>query len=243
MIAGGDPACGEMNDSGLPWARLSEGARVLTVDEVERRLQTLPAHRLRGLGLEVDAPREAGILVPVLDLGGEAGVVITRRPDTMIYHRGDWVFPGGRVTTADATVADAARREACEELGIPEDRLRVVGQLDSYGPISTGFVIHTFVGVAAPGTTLAPDPSEVAEVRTMSISTLLDPAIVSRGGPMPDHEPGPLAVRLADTTPRAAPPEGYRTALLSFHLGLADVLWGTQADILFNFLSLLTAAR
>ena len=52
-------------------------------------------------------------------------------------------------------------READEELGIPAGRVDIVGQLDTHGPIVTGFVIEVFVGVIDGPAQLVPDPREV----------------------------------------------------------------------------------
>jgi len=210
------------------------------VEDVWQHCLRLPAPRLHSLGNEVVEPREAALLIPIIDLGGQAGVVVTRRPETMTYHRGDWVFPGGSVDTIDQSIAAAARREVCEELGIPEDRLTVVGQLDSHGPIMTGFIIHAFVGVVVPGTALAPDPHEVAEVLVVPLSTLLDPASLRSGDTMPEHRPGPAAASPFGR-PVPVPPRKHSGRLLFVRLGPADELWGTQAEILFNLLAHLTA--
>ena len=67
----------------------------------------------------------AAVLVPLFEAGGETRVVLTRRPDTMPSHRGDVAFPGGKVhPEIDATLRDAALREAEEEIGLPPRRSR-----------------------------------------------------------------------------------------------------------------------
>jgi 8-oxo-dGTP pyrophosphatase MutT (NUDIX family) len=176
--------------------------------------------------------------VPIVDLDGEAAIVATLRPSSMTFHRGDWVFPGGRLDdTVDTSPEDAARREASEELGVPVDAIDVVAGLDLRGPIMTGFLIHPFVGILAPGTVLAPDPREVAAVEIVPLSRLLADGAFRTGSVMPGHDPGPAAETLR------RPPDWQPTAdsLRFFALPGGDELWGTQGDILFDLLAHLTS--
>jgi 8-oxo-dGTP pyrophosphatase MutT (NUDIX family) len=222
-----------------PWALLREAARRFTLDEVRSLCAQLPrplVHRLH----EVAQPRAAATLVPVVDVDGEAGVIITKRPATMLHHRGDWVFPGGRVDPAhDATSSDAARREAEEELGIPAGRVDIVGQLDTHGPIVTGFVIEVFVGVIDGTVPLAPDPREVSEVSTVPLSYFMLGASFAVGRSAPDHEPGPSA----GGAPTPSPGRDVAGGLASFALANGDLLWGTQGQILYNLLDQLVTLR
>jgi 8-oxo-dGTP pyrophosphatase MutT (NUDIX family) len=216
-----------------PWGRLEPG-RVFTVADVRRRCESLPIPGRRFLGFEPAEPRVAGTLLPVVEVDGEAALVLTRRPSTMTFHRGDWVFPGGRMDTAvDKGPEDTARRETSEELGIPLDAIEVVGALDVHGPIVTGFVIHPFVGVLAPKTPLAPDPREVEETEIVPLSRLLTKGTYRVGQVAPDHVPGP-------TTPGDRVGTGMGQ-LQFFRIRDGEDLWGTQAEFLVEFLRHLAA--
>jgi 8-oxo-dGTP pyrophosphatase MutT (NUDIX family) len=217
-----------------PWTALPAHRRTFTVEQVRRRCVDLPPPSQRTLGHDVSAPRDAGVLVPIVDLEGEAGVVCTRRPATMTFHRGDWVFPGGRV---DAAVDDgpeaAARREAAEELGVPSAAIDVVGALDAHGPIVTGFVLHPFVGIVAAGTVLEPDPHEVDDVAIVPISQLLAPGSYRTDDELPDHEPGPTAA----VGVRPAISNRTHGNLSFFVVRDGEELWGTQGEILYDLLA------
>jgi 8-oxo-dGTP pyrophosphatase MutT (NUDIX family) len=222
-----------------PWGLLLEAARRFTLDEVRSLCAQLPPPRVHRIH-DVAQPRAAATLVPVVDIDGEAGVIITKRPATMLHHRGDWVFPGGRVDLdRDTTSSDAARREAEEELGIPAERVEIVGQLDTHGPIVTGFVIDVFVGVIDGTVPLAPDPREVSEVLTVPLSRFMVGASFAIGRLAPEHEPGPSA----DGAPTPSPRRDVAGGLASFALPNGDLLWGTQGEILFNLLDQLVALR
>jgi 8-oxo-dGTP pyrophosphatase MutT (NUDIX family) len=221
-----------------PWLALADQDRHFTLDDVRVLCARLRAPRTNPVH-EVDEPRAAATLVPVVDAGGEAAVLLTRRPSTMRYHRGDWVFPGGRVDVDRGESAPAAAaREAEEELGIPAARIELVGALDTHGPIVTGFVIEVFVGVIAGPLELSPDPREVAAVHTLTLSSCMAPGSYSRTRPAPVHDPGPSA---AGASPVRSGDVGR--GLGSFALPGGELVWGTQGEILANLLEQLAALR
>lgn len=221
-----------------PWLALDDSDRRFTLEEVRtlcgrlRPPRTNPVH-------EVADPRPAATLVPIVDEGGETAVLVTQRPSTMRYHRGDWVFPGGRVDVDRGETAEAAaRREVEEELGIPATQVALVGALDTHGPIVTGFVIQVFVGVIDSLLELAPDPHEVAAVKTLTLSSCMTGGTYSRVRPAPEHEPGPSATGAAPVRAREV-----GRGLSSFALPNGELVWGTQGEILYNLLEQLARLR
>ena len=62
------------------------------------------------------------------DRNGQVRVILTKRPDHMRTHPGDVVFPGGRLEEGESP-EQTAKREACEEIGLPEGGVVVVGGL------------------------------------------------------------------------------------------------------------------
>jgi 8-oxo-dGTP pyrophosphatase MutT (NUDIX family) len=218
-----------------PWSHLPKRARELSVNELCARSRFFRHPRINKIA-DVAEPRPAATLVPVVDARGEAAVVVTRRNSTMRYHRGDWVFPGGRVDAGDRSARDAARREAAEELGVSAQDIDVIAQLDTHGPIVTGFVIEVFVGVIDGRVDLHPNPREVEQVEVLPLSALMEEGVFSRTRSAPTHEPGPLAT----TAPRAEIPDLGR-GLASFALPDGGLIWGTQGEILYNLLEQLCA--
>jgi len=49
---------------------------------------------------------------------------------------GDVAFPGGRMEPLDATIYDTALRETFEEVGIPRDKLEIIGFLEPVTPLN-----------------------------------------------------------------------------------------------------------
>jgi len=109
----------------------------------------------RKLSSVIPAPREAlanksnaaAVLIPLFERRGELHVVYIRRSDHVASHRGQVAFPGGRVDPVDATLLDAALREAHEEVGIPPSIVQVIGALPTMQTTTSGIVVAPFVGV------------------------------------------------------------------------------------------------
>ena len=101
----------------------------------------------------------AAVLIAVTDRA-DPGVILTQRPATMRSHPGQVAFPGGKIDPGDASVEDAALREAEEELAIPQARVRLVGTVDEYRS-GSGFAITPVLGLIPPDLMLAPNPHEV----------------------------------------------------------------------------------
>src|SRR3954467_2167829 len=72
---------------------------------------------IRGLG---PPARPAAVLVALFDDGGATKVILTKRTSHLSTHQGEISFPGGRLDPGE-TFADAARREAFEEVGLDPD--------------------------------------------------------------------------------------------------------------------------
>jgi 8-oxo-dGTP pyrophosphatase MutT (NUDIX family) len=175
----------------------------------------------------IPAPREelanksnaAAVLMPLFEREGELHVVYIRRSDHVASHRGQVAFPGGRVEPVDATLLDAALREAHEEVGIDPATVDVVGGLPTMHTTTSGIIVAPFVGVIPSDAQLKPDPSEVAEIFDVPLSALRD--LNFRG----DYEFNP------DGRPR-----GWKFPAILYG---GQVIWGLTLRITINLLEIL----
>jgi len=117
----------------------------------------------------------AAVLVPVVNRDEGLTMLLTQRSADLPDHPGQISFPGGRVEPEDASLADAALREATEEVGLPRERVEVLGELPHYETV-TGFRVTPVVGWVEPPFALLPDPVEVADVFEVPLAFLLEPA-------------------------------------------------------------------
>ncbi len=95
-------------------------------------------------------------------------------PADLPDHAGQISFPGGRVEPYDLDVDAAALRETEEEIGLPRDRVTLLGHLSDYETVP-GYRVTPVVGWVEPPFPLNPDPMEVADVFEVPLSFLLDP--------------------------------------------------------------------
>ena len=121
----------------------------------------------------------AAVLVPIVDRGDDLTVLLTLRADGLAHHAGQVAFPGGRLEPTDADAVDAALREAEEEIGLPRDRVEILGLLPDHAVIS-GFRVTPVVGLVRADFELRLDPKEVAGTFEAPLRHLLDPATHTR---------------------------------------------------------------
>jgi 8-oxo-dGTP pyrophosphatase MutT (NUDIX family) len=153
----------------------------LDLDEIRRRLTAAPASaaaRALAGDLGVVAERTtltpASVLVPIVAREESLTVLLTRRTAHLRSHSGQISFPGGRVEPQDAGPEATALRETQEEIGLPPDRIELIGTLSEYHT-RTGYRITPIVGVVAPPFSLQADAQEVDAIFEVPLSFLLDP--------------------------------------------------------------------
>jgi 8-oxo-dGTP pyrophosphatase MutT (NUDIX family) len=141
------------------------------IEIIRRKLSTITPPSREALANKSNA---AAVLIPLFERDGELHIVYIRRSDHVASHRGQVAFPGGRVEPVDATLLDAALREAHEEVGIDPATVDVVGGLPTMHTTTSGIIVAPFVGVIPSDAQLKPDPSEVAEIFDVPLSALRD---------------------------------------------------------------------
>jgi len=156
-----------------PWAQLPAAERRLSLATVRRRLGEIgPAVRSPREG-QVD--RASAVLAPLYEHEGETWVVLTRRSSALRVHSGEVSFPGGGQEPGE-DLRDTARREACEEVGLPPADVELIGELDHLSTITSNSFIVPYVGALPGRPHLVPNPAEVDAVLHVALSELLDPA-------------------------------------------------------------------
>lgn len=120
-------------------------------------------------------PTPAAVLVPLVNRPSGLAVLLTQRSADLSDHPGQISFPGGRVDPDDLSLPDTALREASEEIGLPPERVAVLGQLAAYETV-TGYRVTPIVGWVEPPFELTLDPIEVADAFEVPLVFLLNPA-------------------------------------------------------------------
>jgi 8-oxo-dGTP pyrophosphatase MutT (NUDIX family) len=115
----------------------------------------------------------AAVLIPIVARGGQAHVLLTRRSLTLRRHAGQVAFPGGRIDPEDSGPADAALREAEEEIGLARAHVTPLGFLDTYLTHS-GFRILPLVAEVHFPFELTINHAEVEEAFEVPMHFLMD---------------------------------------------------------------------
>lgn len=127
-----------------------------------------------------DTLHDAAVLVPVIDRGNEATVLLTQRSSRLNNHPGQIAFPGGRIDPEDQSPRHAALREANEEVGLDPSLVEIVGQMPHY-TTGSGYRILPVLSVVKPDFKLVINEDEVDDVFEVPLSFLMNPANHERG--------------------------------------------------------------
>lgn len=117
-------------------------------------------------------PKPAAVLVPIV-MREEPAFLLTERATGLREHSGQIAFPGGRVDPTDASILDAACREAEEEIGLTRDRIDPLGYLDPYLS-GTNYLVMPVVARIAPSYRLTLNPHEVADTFEVPVGFLMN---------------------------------------------------------------------
>ncbi|KAJ7281929.1 NUDIX hydrolase domain-like protein [Mycena rebaudengoi] len=90
--------------------------------------------------------RTAAVLIPFCNVQGQPGILLQIRSRSLRSHSGEVSCPGGKVDAEDSGFADTALRETNEELGIPRDRIELLGSIGPPEKSLRGDLVWPFVG-------------------------------------------------------------------------------------------------
>jgi 8-oxo-dGTP pyrophosphatase MutT (NUDIX family) len=159
----------------------------------------------------------AAVLVPIFKMDDEYHLLFTKRASSVKYHQGHISFPGGVVKETDGSPEEAALREAYEEVGLLKNDVEILGQIDDSLTFVPPFIVHPYVG-------LIPHPYpfninlEEAE-KTIEVPLKFFASQGSKDDPTPaEFERG----------------TGYPEYRYN-----GELIWGTTASIVANFLHIL----
>jgi 8-oxo-dGTP pyrophosphatase MutT (NUDIX family) len=120
----------------------------------------------------VNVTRASGVLAPLFFRDGELRLLFTRRDGRLRNHKGEVSFPGGRLNDGE-TPLEAALRETHEEVALPPDRVRVLGQLEPLTTVVSASAITPIVGfVEGDLPPLVANPGEVDRIFDTSLYEL-----------------------------------------------------------------------
>jgi 8-oxo-dGTP pyrophosphatase MutT (NUDIX family) len=121
-----------------------------------------------------EPPRPAAVLIGLVRRPEGLTVLYTERSPDLRSHSGQVSFPGGRIEVGE-TPAEAALREAEEEIALAPAEAEVLGFMPSYFT-GSNYLITPVVAVVAPTQPFIPNPGEVRSVFEVPLQWLADEA-------------------------------------------------------------------
>ena len=118
--------------------------------------------------------RPAAVLVAYQMRAKKPYLLLTKRSLTLKHHPGQIAFPGGQRDKMDTELTHTALREAHEEIGLPPNKVDLLGQLPPHETV-TGFNVTPVLGRIKADFVAVPEPGEVAEVFCVPLAHVTEP--------------------------------------------------------------------
>lgn len=118
--------------------------------------------------------RNAAVLIAVSTHNRLAEVILTKRASSLKHHPGQIAFPGGKQDKEDTNLAQTALREAWEEIGLPPEKVTIIGDLPQHETV-TGFNVTPVLGLIETKFDMIPEIGEVDEVFSVPLKHVVDP--------------------------------------------------------------------
>ena len=176
------------------------------ISTIRERLKSYNARRV-----ECASTILAGVVIPLFEKDGDFFFLLTKRSDTVRFHKGEVSFPGGMYEETDGDILNTALRECSEEIGVKRDDVEIIGRLDDVYTL-TGFVITPYVGVIPYPYEFRTNPEEVAYLIMLPYAYLKE----------------------ANPSVEAAERDGQLHMIQSIHYN-GDRIWGATSRILLQF--------
>ncbi len=139
-------------------------------EELRAAISLNPKQSLPDDGLTI-----AAVLAPLFSYKGECHVLLTRRSQHVLHHKGEISFPGGKLDECDKDFTSCALRETSEEIGVHPNDVRLLGELDDFYTVKTKYLVVPFVGVIPYPYDFRTSSREIAELLMIPLSVFFDP--------------------------------------------------------------------
>jgi 8-oxo-dGTP pyrophosphatase MutT (NUDIX family) len=165
-----------------------------------------------------DGSKRGAVLVPIYEKADELFIIFTKRTEHLPYHKGQISFPGGKLEEQDCALMDCALRETKEEIGLIEEKITIIGELNQIKTNSSNILLSAFVGLIDYPFKLQKNDEEVEEIIEIPLKDLLNDSQWEQKEILVGRE---------------------RTEKVWFFYYHDKIVWGATAKIIMQFLSLI----
>jgi len=128
-----------------------------------------------------ETSRSSAVLILFYPQEEEISFPVILRPTYDGVHSGQVAFPGGKADPEDKDLYATALREAWEEIRAPYNEINILGHLSEIYITVSDMRVVPVVGTLPFRPDFLPDPREVAEIREIRLSEILDKQIIKQG--------------------------------------------------------------
>ncbi len=143
--------------------------------EYQLRLATMNRKIRNGMMEIPTGAKKSAVLALFYPCGDDLCLAFIKRPEYPGVHSGQVSFPGGGAEPEDTDLVQTALREAFEEIGVPADRVRVLGKLTELYIPPSNFLVTPVVGYLDFRPDFIADPEEVDHIIEVPLTELLSP--------------------------------------------------------------------
>lgn len=158
----------------------------------------------------------SAVLLIFYKKGQEYHILFTQRTFKVEHHKGQISFPGGVYQDEDKILEVTALRESHEEIGVKQEDVEILGELDDHATPSL-FLISPFVATIPYPYEFRLNPEEIEKIIEVPISSLLNKEIFRKEYWYRQEELVPMY----------------------FYKYGRETIWGATAKILTQFLTLI----
>ena len=144
--------------------------KLINLNYIAKQFSNSSNHSIKKI---ISNAKKSAVMCLFLENENKVYILLTKRSNNLSKHAGEICFPGGGSEKSDENLLDTAIRETYEEIGVPKDEIKVIGQLDDY-ITGTGFHISPFVGVLKSKLNFSINKNEVSELIYLPIEMLKD---------------------------------------------------------------------
>lgn len=125
-------------------------------------------------GVHNTPPINSAVLVLIVPYENELAIPFIKRSNYGTYHKGQIALPGGKMEKCDANALQTALRECYEEIGVPVEKVSVMGILSDIYISLSNFNITPIVGVTLKMPDFVLSEDEVEKVIMVKLSELFN---------------------------------------------------------------------
>ena len=141
----------------------------------------VPQQRLeitRKINFEEIKPKNAAVMMLFYPKDGITHLVLIVRNSYKGVHSSQIAFPGGKYEKYDTNFEQTALRETHEEIGIRSDKIQVLKAFTHLYISPSNFMVYPFLGICREEISFYPNPTEVADIIELPLTTFLSDSIV-----------------------------------------------------------------